>query len=102
LKDQDQNKVKIQVANVPVEVLPIVADYVRGFGVDVLFGEGKLRGAVRCVSGSAVFEHNGKEDGGGVLSVTVLRNEGHFTERMLIGGLRQLVGEAVEGVGGKK
>lgn len=88
----------IQVANVPVDVLPLVADYVRSFGVDVLFGEGKLRGAVRCISGCATFEHNGKGDRGGVLSVTVLRNEGHFSERMLRGGLRQLVEEVVEGV----
>lgn len=88
----------IQVANVPVDVLPLVADYVRNFGVDVLFGEGKLRGAVRCISGCATFEHNGKRDRGGVLSVTVLRNEGHFSERMLRGGLRQLVEEVMEGV----
>lgn len=87
---------KIQVANVPVETLPLIADYVRGFGVEVLFGTGKLKGAVGCESGSAIFEHDGKEVG--VLSVTVVRDEGHFSARMLRGGLRQLVEEVVEGV----
>lgn len=84
----------IQVANVPeAAMLPLIKELekhgmrVRMFGVDGKFGIAK------CESGAALFKWKDE-----VLKVMVVRDEGHFEERMLRGGLKQLVGEVVEGL----
>ncbi len=48
-------------------------------------------GTFRSAAGAGTFAHDGKR-----LTVTITRDNGHFSRLMIKGGLRQLVGEAVE------
>lgn len=89
---------KTLIPNVAIEALPIIAGFLKQHGVNVIFLNCGLRGTVECDSGMAVFEH----DGDNILAVNVVRNEGHFSERMLRGGIRQLVSEAMERVMAEK
>jgi hypothetical protein len=77
--------------NVPIEALGAIAADVRDHGVNVSFEEGGTRGHVSCASGTAQFDHYGD-----TFTVVILENKGHFPERMLRGGLRQLIEEGIE------
>jgi hypothetical protein len=48
-------------------------------------------GTFRSIAGGGTFAYNGEQ-----LTVTVLRDAGHFSRLMIKGGLRQLVQEAIE------
>ena len=66
---------------------------VRHNGVEFFFSESakETLGTFRSEAGSGTFAHVGDK-----LTVTIVRNEGHFSNLMIKGGLRQLVSEAQE------
>jgi hypothetical protein len=54
-------------------------------------GESEMCGGFQSEAGAGIFAHDGKR-----LTVTITRDNGHFSRLMIKGGLRQLVGEAIE------
>jgi len=79
--------------NVPVAAIPLLAGQLRDHGALVRFDEQNPgSGLVRHESGTFSFTHRADL----VLSVTILHTAGHFPRLMLIGGIRQLVEEAIE------
>jgi len=72
------------------EALPILAEQLKGFGSNVLFANCRS-GIVASEAGELFFNY-----AHGRLSVTVTRDLGHFPRLMLIGGIKQTVGEANE------
>ena len=79
--------------NVPVAAIPLLAGQLRDHGALVRFDEQNPgSGLVRHESGTFSFTHGPDL----VLSVTILHNAGHFPRLILIGGIRQLVEEAIE------
>ena len=82
----------IRVANVPARAVDVLITELEKHGVKFAMVNA-YRGAAMSEAGTALFSWEDE-----VLTVTVTRNEGHFSERMLRGGLKQLVGEAVEGL----
>lgn len=77
--------------DVPAASLPTVAAELRKFGANVVF-ETACTGFVESISGRVRFEHDGSSN----LSVFLLLDRLHFPRRLLIGGIRQTVNEAVE------
>lgn len=77
--------------NVPEAAVSLMAEQLTGFGADVELFEGG--GKVHSVSGVLAFRLNK-----GTFAVRVERNEGHFSDAMLLGGVRQFVEEAIERV----
>ena len=71
--------------------LEILASQLRGFGAEVVF-DGPLSGRIQSVSGEMVFLHDGDEG----LTVSLTRDAGHFPLNLLVGGIRQMIEEAVE------
>jgi hypothetical protein len=80
----------IRFPNIPIEALTEIAEEVRQHGLEVVF-ESDSRGRVTCEAGKLDFDHTD-----GAFAVHVTEDRGHFPEKMLIGGLRQLVEEGVE------
>jgi hypothetical protein len=80
----------------PESALPEMAVQLRTFGAQVTF-DNACQGRVDSPSGSFEFLHDQ-----GTLHIRVLENKGHFPARLLIGGMRQFVEEAVELLSGCK
>ncbi len=72
------------------EALPILAEQLKGFGCDVLFAN-RWSGIGASEAGEFVFKYRS-----GRLTVTVTKDFGHFPRLMLIGGIKQTIGEANE------
>ena len=82
--------IRLSFPNVPLAVLPRLGEQLRHFGVEVLF-ESESSGWISSLCGRASFEHSE-----GKLTILVVEDRGHFPHKMLIGGIRQLVEEAIE------
>jgi len=82
---------KLEVTPVPLEKLPQIIAFFRGYGVTI--DEYTYGGTFTCGSGSGWFYMHG-----GTLTVVIEEHKSHFPERMLRGGLRQAVSEIVEQV----
>jgi hypothetical protein len=76
----------------PIQALPKVAEYMRDIGALVVF-DSPSSGHGTVISGSFEFRHDGE-----FLKVWITEDQCHFPKRMLVGGLRQLVSEAVEAI----
>lgn len=74
----------------PPAVLPRIADQLRVCGCKVIFLT-DTEGMVVSIAGKIGFNHDGK-----VLRIGIIENAGHFSRSMLIGGIRQVIEEAVE------
>lgn len=74
----------------PLSALPAIAAELRKFGCHVHFIT-ETFGSVQHSAGKLHWEHDGE-----YLHVTIVENHGHFPRRLLIGGIRQMVEEAVE------
>lgn len=81
---------KFDFPNTPLEALPILKKQLESFGAHVHF-ETPVTGRVHSIAGQLAFEHQD-----GTLSIRVVKEEGHFTRGLLIGGIRQMVQEACE------
>lgn len=79
--------------NVPERAVSLMAEQLTSFGAEVELFEGG--GKVHSVAGVLSFRLDYK----GTFAVRVERNEGHFSDAMLLGGVRQFVEEAIERVG---
>ena len=68
-------------------------DNVKNHGVEFFWskGDGDNLGTFRSLAGAGTFAYDGNR-----LTVTILRDNGHFSRLMIKGGLRQLVSEAME------
>lgn len=78
--------------SVTVAMLEILAAQLRAHGSRVIFDPTGLAGRVDSIAGSVRFELHTD----GILEVTMTTDAGHFAEKMLIGGMRQMVEEARE------
>ena len=83
---------------VPGPAIDSLIDTIREHGVDFEFHRSRYGvetfrafGTFKSVAGAGSFEYFRK-----TLTVTITRDNGHFSRLMIKGGLRQLVGEAVE------
>ncbi len=74
----------------PLSALPIIAAELRKFGVLVTF-EAETFGMVEHAAGLVCWQHDGTH-----LQISIIEDKGHFPRRLLFGGIRQLVSEAVE------
>ena len=83
----------IQIADVPAVALDRIIAEFKKYGWEFI-RVNRFKGAGKCVAGMATWEW---EDD--VLTVTITRDEGHFSEKLIRGGLKQVVGEVVEGLG---
>jgi len=92
----------VTIPNVPREALEIMRADLEKHGVMVtvftvfpnaIFPE-SVRGRIRCVSGAMLFQHNTDNS----LYLELVEDSGHFPRAILIGGIRQMVEEAVEKV----
>ena len=73
--------------NIPPRAFHTMIGIVLAHGVEVDLFEGTYR----CVAGSGTVSYQD-----GCLTITIDKNENHFSARMIKGGLRQLVSEAME------
>jgi hypothetical protein len=66
---------------------------VREHGVEFFCSQvgSEVLGTFRSEAGSGTFAHDGER-----LTVTIVRDNGHFSKLMIKGGLRQLVSESIE------
>jgi hypothetical protein len=78
------------IANVPADVVPILRDQLENFGCTVKFHT-PSSGTLESPAGALRFEH--KEES---LTVELIDNRGHFPKMMIVGGIRQMVQEAIE------
>ena len=76
----------------PAEALPRIAETLAAFGCTVVF-ERDGAGFVTSIAGELRFSHDS-----GTLTVEITDDRQHFPPAMLIGGIRQVVEEAVEGL----
>ena len=76
---------------VPAQAVGVMAIQLSEHGCDVEFRDG--RGTVSSIAGQVAFRLEA-----GRFDVKILQNPGHFPEKMLWGGIRQLVEEAIERV----
>jgi len=74
----------------PLSALPAIAAELRKFGVAVTF-EAETFGSVQHAAGLIRWTHDGQH-----LHIEIVENHGHFPKLLLIGGIRQMVEEAVE------
>jgi hypothetical protein len=74
----------------PLSALPAIAEELRKFGVTVEFAS-ETCGFVFIDAGTIHFDHEYGE-----LEIRIVEDLGHFPPKMLIGGIKQLVEEAVE------
>jgi len=77
---------------VPHEAVGLMAQQLTEFGAEVWF-TGEAQGQVKSVSGVLAFRLEA-----GRFDVKLEENPGHFPERLLFGGMRQFVEEAIERV----
>jgi hypothetical protein len=85
---------KIEFQDVPFRALDVLAAELRSVGMVVNFDNESVNcgsGSAEGISGRLEFLHVGEH-----LTVTITEDKGHFPEAMLLGGIRQLVSEAVE------
>lgn len=81
--------------NVPLAVLPIIAQELRKYGPVVEFDDAtNSSGYIECVAGRLEFIH--VEDDNNTLLCHLVINNSHFPARMIIGGVKQFVEEACE------
>jgi hypothetical protein len=80
--------------NVTRAILPLLATQLESHGAHITF-DTPASGIVQTVSGRMTFTH---DDIASVLRVTVVDDAGHFPRMLLIGGIKQMVAEAVEAV----
>jgi len=76
---------------VPHEAVGLMAQQLTEFGAEVELAEN--RGTVSSIAGQVCFRLEA-----GRFDVKILQNPGHFPEKMLWGGMRQFVEEAIERV----
>lgn len=81
---------KLEFANTPTEVLPVLKQQLESFGAKVVF-ETPFSGRVDSIAGKLHFVHAGQ-----TLTISLGEDEGHFTPALLVGGIKQMVGEALE------
>jgi hypothetical protein len=85
----------IQCRNVPVSAVPVLAAQLAEYGAAITFDpsntERVISGSIEHVSGSMRFLHMDNR-----LIVELVKDSGHFPRLLLIGGIKQLVREAVE------
>ena len=81
---------KFEFPNTSRKVLPILKRQLEQFGATVHF-DTRRRGRVESIAGDLTFEHVG-----GTLTIRVVKQNGHFTDGLLTGGIRQMVEEARE------
>lgn len=83
---------KVECKNVPLRAVQVLASQLEAVGMVVTFDTLSLNaGSAHGIAGSLKFSHDGEH-----LTVTVTKDEGHFPRRMLLGGILQMVSEAVE------
>jgi hypothetical protein len=73
-----------------LDILSPVASQLEAYGMKVIF-HSPTHGYTECISGKLKFSHND-----GNLIVEILENLGHFTDTIIIGGIRQVVEEIIE------
>jgi hypothetical protein len=76
--------------NVPAEAVLVLARQLEALGARVAF-EAELAGVCHHPSGTMRFTHVGD-----MLLIEVLDHKGHFPDKMVIGGIRQMIEEAVQ------
>ncbi len=89
---------KLEYGPIAPAVVDLLATELRAVGVDVQFLDsaatlGERCGTFQCESGAGIFMHDRAQ---GRLRIEIMRHHGHFPEKMIIGGLRQLIEECVE------
>jgi hypothetical protein len=72
------------------DILPSIASQLEVYGMKVIFSS-PTHGYTECISGKLKFSHND-----GNLIVEIVENLGHFTDTIIIGGIRQVVEEIME------
>lgn len=80
--------------NVSSGALSVLMEQLDSFGVTVLFEEcpiAGITGTLTCDAGAMRFHHHADK-----LTVDLVDDRGHFSRSMLIGGMRQMIEEAVE------
>lgn len=76
---------------IPIAAIELMAEEMRSFGALILF-DNPLKGSIIHLSGEGTFEHDGKD----TFTVVITKDCNHFGPRLLIGGIKQLIEEAVE------
>jgi hypothetical protein len=82
---------KFEFPNTPVSTLPILAKQLEAFGAKVTFTT-PTHGTVDSIAGRLGFTHSPAN----ILTIWVAEDAGHFAPRLLVGGIKQMVGEARE------
>lgn len=82
--------------NVPASVLPSLATQLRDFGCTVEF-DSEHKGTLKSVAGTMRFAHDGQH-----LELHLIEDHGHFPQKLLIGGIRQLIEETLEHMPGSR
>jgi hypothetical protein len=78
--------------NVPPEALDILEKQLKFSGAEIRFDKpDKSAGAVSTPSGELSFHYENR-----ALSVKLIRDHGHFSRALLVGGVRQMIEEAIE------
>lgn len=77
--------------DVPVAAIAVLKTQLEAFGWAVTLDPSQLSGVIAGPSGKMTFTLDASK-----LYVTVTENAGHFPRLLLIGGIRQMIGEAVE------
>jgi hypothetical protein len=87
---------------VPESAMPILQSQLEAFGCRVLVDSGferpqagrvcqDMTGVIDSPSGKIRFEYRGS-----TLKVWLIEDKGHFARALLVGGVKQMIGEAVE------
>lgn len=88
----------LTVKNVPREALGVLKQQLEQFGAAVRFeATDESVGVIDSPSGKLGFRY-----GNGELSVSLIECRGHFAKALLVGGVRQMVEEAIELTNRKK
>lgn len=81
---------KLEFANTPAEILPVLKQQLESFGARVIF-DTPFSGRVDSIAGKLHFVHTGQ-----TLTISLLEDQSHFAPALLLGGIKQMVGEALE------
>jgi hypothetical protein len=81
---------KLEAEKIPASVLPKLCEQLGKFGDCRMNSDGRS-GWGHFEAGRFVFTHAGL-----MLTIEITENHGHFSNKLLIGGIRQLLEEAVE------
>ncbi len=82
--------------NVTAAILPQLAQQLESHACKVVYGrhpDGVIHGTVESIAGRMTFT---LDESASVLHVTLTADSGHFPRMLLIGGIKQMVAEAVE------